>query len=114
MIAEVEKALSNKDYSVESIAEQMNMSVSTFRRKLMNITGESPKNYITAIQMNKAATLLEKQAGLSVNEVSSSCGFDDAANFSRVFKRFYGVAPSQYSKMKEEHLNALRQSDDEQ
>ena len=114
VIAEVEKALSNKDYSVESIAEQMNMSVSTFRRRLMSITGESPKNYITAIQMNKAATLLEKQSGLSVNEVSSSCGFDDAANFSRVFKRFYGVAPSQYSKKKEEHLNALRQSDDEQ
>ena len=114
VIAEVEKALSNKDYSVESIAEQMNMSVSTFRRRLMSITGESPKNYITAIQMNKAATLLEKQASLSVNEVSARCGFDDAANFSRVFKRFYGVAPSQYSKKMEEHLNALRQSTDEQ
>ena len=114
VIAEVEKALSNKDYSVESIAEQMNMSVSTFRRKLMSITGESPKNYITAIQMNKAATLLEKQAGLSVNEVSARCGFDDAANFSRVFKRFYGVAPSQYSKKREEHLNALRQSAEEE
>ena len=114
VIALVDEALVNKDYGVETIAEQMNMSVSTFRRKLMAVTDESPKNYITAIQMSKAATLLEKQPGLSMNEVSNRCGFDDAANFSRVFKRFYGVAPSQYSKKREEHLNALRQSAEEE
>lgn len=114
VIALVDEALANKDYGVETIAEQMNMSVSTFRRKLMAVTDESPKNYITAIQMSKAATLLEKQPGLSMNEVSNRCGFDDAANFSRVFKRFYGVAPSQYSKKREEHLNALRQSAEEE
>lgn len=113
VISLVDEALANKDYGVETIAEQMNMSVSTFRRKLMAVTDESPKNYITAIQMNKAATLLEKQPALSVNEVSNRCGFDDAANFSRVFKRFYGVAPSQYSKKREEHLKALRQNAEE-
>lgn len=101
VIGAINNGMTNGDYSVESIADALNMSPSTFRRRLIDATGESPKNYITAIQMDKARQLLTDHPQMAIAKVARQCGFDDAANFSRVFKRIYGIAPSKYGKGEE-------------
>lgn len=83
------------DFSVETIASQVNMSVSTFRRRLLAVTGKSPKAYIQAIQMERAIQLLDNPEQ-SVAQIAQLCGFSETSNFSHTFKRVYGCTPSQY------------------
>ena len=95
VITLVNDNLPSSQFSVELIAQQLNMSSTTLRRRLQQVTGETPKSFITAIQMQKAVTLLTTTQ-LSVNDVAQQCGFNETSSFSRTFKRIYGVAPSQY------------------
>lgn len=96
VIEAVNEGLPRRQYDVETIAAQLNMTAATFRRRLQAVACESPKNYISAIQMQKAAHLLTRHSELSVGEVADRCGFDEVGNFTRAFKRAYGVAPSQF------------------
>ena len=75
----------------------MNMSTATLRRRLLQATGESPKAYFTAIQMQKARQLLS-QNELPVAEIARLCGYQEVTNFTRAFKRIYNISPSQYIK----------------
>lgn len=99
VVETVENCLEEGDCSVETIAATMSMSASTLRRRLQALTKESPKNFITAIQMNKARQLLTETPEMSVADVARRCGFTDSATFTRVFKRTYGQVPSKYQRL---------------
>ena len=92
----VNDGLSSGQYGVEFIASEMNMSVQTFRRRLLAVTGESPKAFISAIQMERASKLLLDNSDMPISRVASLCGYDETNSFGRCFKRVYGVTPSQY------------------
>ena len=92
----VNEAMPTGHFSVEEIAGKLNMSVQTFRRRLQYAAGESPKAYISAIQMERAATLLTESREMPVSQVARLCGFDETSSFSHAFKRVYGCSPSQY------------------
>lgn len=83
------------EFSVDTIASKVNMSVSTLRRRLLSAAGKSPKAYIQAIQMERAIQLLDEQ-DLTVAQIANLCGFSETSNFSHTFKRVYGCTPSQY------------------
>lgn len=100
VIQTVEQGLPTGQYGVEQIATSLKLTTSTFRRRLQQVTGETPKAYITAIQMQKAANML-RSADMTVNEVAQKCGFNETSSFSRTFKRIYGVAPTQYAQCAE-------------
>lgn len=64
----------------------------TFKRKY----GLSPQKYVTMLKMNYACSLLEVGA-YNVTQIAEMCGFDDMNFFSRKFKDFFGVSPTQYA-----------------
>lgn len=92
----IDEGLADGDFSVEAVSAKMHMSAQTFRRRLLNATGTSPKDYILGIQMEKAAGLLLHETAMPVQEVGHRCGFDDASSFAHSFRRFYGCSPSSY------------------
>lgn len=92
----VNESLPTGEFSVEAIASRMNMSVQTFRRRLMAASGETPKAYISAIQMERATQLLTGNDDMPINRVATLCGFEDVSSFSHAFRRVYGCSPSQY------------------
>ena len=96
LISAVNEGLPSGEFGVEVIASKLNMSEQTFRRRLQSATGETPKAYISAIQMEKASNLLLSNPNLPIIEVACQCGFNDASSFSHTFKRTYGISPSQY------------------
>ena len=96
VIDTVNEGLIDKQWSVEVVASKMNMSVQTFRRRLMAASGESPKAFISAIQMEKAGKLLKDHPDMPIVDVAFKCGFDEASSFTHTFKRIYGITPSQY------------------
>ena len=96
LIEVVNEGFSTRELGVEVIASKLNMSVQTFRRRLMNAAGESPKAFISAIQMEKAGKLLTEHSDMPIVDVAFKCGFDDASSFTHTFKRVYGISPTQY------------------
>lgn len=56
------------------------------------------KDYISKIKMENAKTFLEK--GIFVNTVATMVGYKDEFNFSKAFKKYYGVSPSKMRKKK--------------
>lgn len=95
VITTVNDSMQSHQFGVDEIAGRMGMTTSTFRRRLQQATGETPKAYITAIQMQKAVSMLSS-GKYSVNDVAQMCGFSNSSSFSRTFKRIYNVAPTQY------------------
>lgn len=92
----VNEGLPKGEYSVDAIASKMNMSVQTFRRRLMAASGETPKSYISAIQMERATQLLTQHKEMPVSQVAMLCGFEDISSFGHSFRRVYGCSPKQY------------------
>ncbi len=96
LFAVVAAALTNKDYGVAKIAAMMNMTERTFSRRLKEVTGQSPKMFISAIQMERCAKLLLENPDKTIAEIANLCGFDEASGFSHAFKRVYGCSPTAY------------------
>ena len=96
VIEEVECGLATGEYGVAQIAQRLNMSEQTFRRRVTEATGKSPKLFISALQMERAAHLLTTNRQMHISEVAAQCAFGDAETFSRAFKRVYGCAPTHY------------------
>jgi len=94
----VDKSLPERNCNVEHIARTMGMSGATLRRRIQEASGDSPKTLISAIQMQKACIILTNEPDLPINEVALRCGFDETGNFTRVFKRTFGITPSQFIK----------------
>ena len=92
----VTEQMEENHVNVDELASALAMSTSQFRRRLTAITGETPQNYITNIRMQKARYLLDTQSELSVFEVALRCGYDDQSSFTRAFKRFFGITPTDY------------------
>ena len=92
----VTEGFATRNLSVEHIASELNMSVQTFRRRLQGAAGETPKAFVSAIQMEKAGKLLRERADMPIVDVAFQCGFEEASSFTHTFKRIFGMSPSQY------------------
>ncbi|MBR1789872.1 MAG: helix-turn-helix domain-containing protein [Bacteroidaceae bacterium] len=96
LVGAVNQTIAQRNCNVDAIATLLNMSTTTFRRRVLEATGDSPKAVITAIQMQKACILLTERSDRSIGDVASLCGFDETGNFTRTFKRTFGMTPSQF------------------
>lgn len=92
----VNQRLESGNCSVALIANQLNMSEQTFRRRLRDITGESPRLFISAIQMERAAHLIITETQRPISNIATSCGYEETSSFSHAFKKIYGCTPTQY------------------
>ena len=92
----ITEQLEDNRVNVDELASALAMSTSQFRRRLNALTGETPQSYITNIRMQKARHLLDTHPNLTVLEVALQCGYDDQSSFTRAFKRFFGITPSEY------------------
>ena len=87
--------LNNAELSVDKIADEVGISRVHLHRKMKELTGQTPHEFIRNIRMKKAASLLTS-ADMNVSEVMYACGFSNAASFSTVFKKMYGMSPREY------------------
>ena len=80
----------------ESVAREMGLSLYQFRQRLTNITGEKPQDFITILRMKRAQHLLDNHPELNITEIAVLCAYNDTPNFTRAFKKYFGMTPSQY------------------
>ena len=94
----IHSEINNPELNSSFLADKMAMSVSQLSRKINGITGYSTISYVLQLKLHKSKKMLANDS-ISVTEVSDACGFYDGSYFSRVFKKEFGVSPSQYQKM---------------
>lgn len=90
----VQEHLSDEQLSVETMAVELKISRTGLYQLVHDIFDVTPANYILDCRLKYASELL--RMGRKVREVSSKCGFSDPKYFSKVFKKYYGVLPSNY------------------
>jgi len=93
----IENNIDNIEFSVNEFAKALGIGRSIFFRKMKNVTGYSPNEYLRMTRMKKAAELLTTTK-LNISEVSYKVGINDPLYFSKCFKMQFGKTPSQYKK----------------
>ncbi len=83
--------------SNDELARLCGFSKDHFVKIFKGALGSSPHQYYKKLTMDKSVFLL-KNTTCNISEIADMCGFDDAFYFSRVFKKYFGVSPSEYRK----------------
>ena len=86
--------LSDTDFTIDRLCQEMAMSRTLFYGKLKTLTGQGPQDFMRLIRLEQAAMFLKQ--GDSVLDVSVKAGFVNVKYFSTVFKKHFGVSPSKY------------------
>jgi len=87
--------LANPNLNVGYISKEMGISRVHLNRKLKAITNDSPANYIRSYRLKHAAWLLVNK-NMTIAEIAFAVGFSSMAYFSNIFKKHYGMSPTEY------------------
>jgi signal transduction histidine kinase/DNA-binding response OmpR family regulator len=98
-IKQVEQHLMDENYDVDMLAADVNISRSTFYRKIHSLTGLKPTIFIRNIRLKHAARLI-REGNHRIIEVADLCGFSSPSYFSRCFHEQYGISPANYKSKK--------------
>jgi YesN/AraC family two-component response regulator len=92
----VNKNLSNSDFNVDMLTQEVGISRAQLHRKMKEMTGISTSEFIRNIRLEQAARLLKEQK-INITQVAYTVGFSNLAHFSTIFRKHFGVAPSEYA-----------------
>lgn len=85
----------NQNFSMEQLCRDMNVSHASLCRNFKNQVGETPIQYLADIRLRESCKLLQ-DTEMKISEIAYSVGFSDPYHFMKVFRRKYGVTPSQF------------------
>ena len=85
-----------EEITLESIAKEANLSPSYFGLIFKKLNGITPWEYVMSSRIKYATTKIRGGDYTSIIELAESCGFNNIANFNRIFKKYTGKVPSKY------------------
>lgn len=95
----VEKNLGDPDFSVQTMADKMNITVRTLQNRLKAYVGMSPNQYLTELRLLEARRLLEGRVYKTVAEVCYAVGLKTPHYFAGLMKERFGKSPADYLAM---------------
>ena len=90
----------NPEFSMDDMADNLNMSRSNFYRKIKGVLDLSPNEFLRLERLKKAAQLL-KEGENRVNEICYMVGFNSPSYFAKCFQKQFGVLPKDFTNAKE-------------
>lgn len=94
----LEENVSNSEFDVESMSQYFFLSRYHFSRKIKQITGLTPKEIIDSYRLKRAGQLLHQK--ITVTEVAYMVGFDHPNSFTRAFRKYYKMTPTEFAAQK--------------
>lgn len=96
----ISKHYDDPKFALDVAIRQMPFHYDYLRKRFKSEVGFTPREYLTELRMEKARSMLSGSGAreYNVSEVAQQCGFDDPLYFSRIFKKYFGICPSAYSK----------------
>lgn len=94
-IALIEESYPDSDFSIEKASDMLGLSRVHLYRKVKELTGVTPTDFLRNYRLKRAAALL-REKGRNVNEVAYATGFSSPPYFSKCFKAAYNITPTEY------------------
>ncbi len=91
----IEKNISNVDFTIEQLADELHISSSGLFAKIKNVSAVTPNKLLLLMRLKKATELLSENR-YRVNEVCYMVGFNNPSYFAKCFQKQYGVLPSDF------------------
>lgn len=89
-----------RQWTVASLAREVNMSRSSFAAEFLESVGEPPMRFLAKVRMQRAANLLS-QPSIAVSDVAWQVGYQSLAAFVRAFKQHFDMTPSAYQRSRQ-------------
>jgi len=89
--------IAEPDFNGKILGDELRMSANQLSRKVKALMNTTPHHVIIQIRMTQAARLIEKNE-LNISEIAFAVGYQELSNFSRAFKTYYHLSPSEYVK----------------
>ena len=96
VIKYIKENLTDKNISVEMLANKAYMSTSHFHKKFKNTLGISPIDYINAEKIKFAKKLIKENPQSRISEIAFKSGFNNVSYFNRQFKKMEIMTPQQF------------------
>jgi len=96
-IKTIENHFEDEKFSIDKLAEEVNMSISQLNRKLNALVAQPAGQLMRSLRLQRAADLLKQNTG-SIAEICYKVGFNNQGYFTRTFKKQFGISPSEYKK----------------
>jgi AraC family transcriptional regulator len=90
-----------EEISLAALAELVDLSLFHFARAFRQSFGAPPHRYHMARRMDRAKSLLQRPA-LSVTQIGARIGFRETSSFTRAFRKFTGLTPTEYRRHRED------------
>jgi signal transduction histidine kinase/ligand-binding sensor domain-containing protein/AraC-like DNA-binding protein len=100
----IEANIDSPDLNVEELSKHAFMSRGSLYSKIVDMTGETPVEFIRSIKLKKAAVLLEK-SDMKIAQIGYAVGFSSPNYFARAFKAKFNLSPSEYAIQKRGFAN---------
>lgn len=99
----IEKSLSDPTFSLDDYLKTFPLNYDYLRRLFKKEVGASPREYLLHGRMELARGIIlgglsNRYSDYTVSQIAEACGYSDPLYFSRVFKSYFGIAPSEYGK----------------
>ena len=91
----LESHISDQDLKIEDMADAVNLGRTVFYGKIKSIVGMAPFDFLRHIRMQRAEDLISRSQ-MNISEVATLCAYNDTPNFTRAFKKTFGITPTQY------------------
>ncbi|MBV5312377.1 MAG: response regulator [Prolixibacteraceae bacterium] len=91
----LEDNLSESDFNVKKLSEDLNISTTHLYRKLKALTGLSPVEFIRVFKLQKACEMLSN-TNYSIKEIGYGLGFNNLSYFVKCFREQFGITPSSF------------------
>ncbi len=96
MYKAMQESLRSGELDIDGIASQMKVSRTKFYYKVKALTGQTPNDFFTTYKLNYSLDYL-KNRKYKISAISDMLGFSSASHFSALFKKKFGILPSQYA-----------------
>jgi len=91
-----------RPHTTASLAKDIGLSDRQLRRRFRHVYGKTPRRYLVEARLQRAEELL-RTTDLGIEQIAQAVGYQNVAAFDRIFKRAFGVTPSELR----DHLNRV-------
>lgn len=97
----INEHLSDPDFNVETLTKDVGISRAQLHRKMKEMTGISTSEFIRNLRLEQAAQLI-REGKINITQVAFAVGFNNQTHFSTIFKKHFGMTPTEYKEKNEE------------
>lgn len=99
IVNQINDHLEDPNLNVEKLCQEVGLSRAHLNRKMKELFGLTPSEFIRNVRLRKACELL-RQPDVDISQIAYSVGFSSQPHFSTAFKRFTGISPTEYRQKK--------------